>query len=260
MAQPGPQQRQRTADTIRQKHRRDTQRQRVVLALLITFVVLASAGLLIWLQFPGGNSAEVDTPNNATDDYGFTLTEQLVRDTDATASAPVEIKLYEDVLCPSCKSFLDESGEFLQQQVADGTITLTYHPIVFLVQQSSNEYSQRATNAAVCVADQAGVVAYANMHDLLLQQQPDQGAAGLSDDELITLATEAGADDVRDCVENRTFEPWLDKALEEAMRLDVSATPTIHVDGVTVVRSQDGNESIPGPAELEVAIESAGAQ
>lgn len=249
--------RQELAEDIRRRHQKDTQRQRIVLAVLVTLGVLVSAGLLVWMQLqPGAEEATaVVAPNNATEDYGFLLTPTLASGTEELSTVPVEVELYEDFLCPSCKVFLEQSGEFLDEQLAEGNISVVYRPIVFLVTQSTDEYSQRATNAAVCVADQAGVVAYSAMHESLMLNQPEQGGPGLTDQELIDLGAAAGADDISDCVENRTFEPWLTEALKEAKRRDVSGTPTVRIEGVNVVRSDDGNVSIPGPAELEFAIE-----
>lgn len=253
----GPGHRQELADSIRQKHRRTAVRQRTVLTVLVTLCVLVGAGFLVWtqLQPEAEDDADVVAPQHATEDYGFALTPELVSGTETSTQTAVEVKLYEDFLCPSCSIFLEQSGDYLTEQLTAGNISITYHPIVFLVSQSTDEYSQRATNAAVCVADQAGVVAYSTMHELLMQQQPEQGGPGLTDQELIDLGVQAGASDISECVENRTFEPWLDQALAEAKHLDVSATPTVRIDGVNVVRSEDGQESIPGPEELQYAIE-----
>ncbi|WP_192497082.1 DsbA family protein [Gulosibacter chungangensis] len=251
----GAGQRQELADSIRQKHRKDTQRQRMVLSIFVTIGVLMSAASLIWIQLRANPSdATVASPQNATEDYGFAITPDLVSDSVNADANPTEIKIYEDFLCPTCSVFHEESGDFLNEQLAAGNISLTYHPIAFLVNASTDEYSQRASNAAVCVADQAGVLAYASMHSLLMENQPAQGGEGLSDQELITFAEQAGAGDISECVANRTFGPWLEEALKEAKRVDVSATPTIRIDGVNVVKTIDGKESIPGPAELEYVL------
>lgn len=251
----GAGQRQELADSIRQKHRKETQRQRMVLSIFVTIGVLMSAASLIWIQLRANpTDPEVLSPQNVTEDYGFALTPEMVSDKLSADATPTEIKVYEDFLCPTCKVFHDQSGEFLEEQLAAGNITLTYHPIAFLVNASTDEYSQRATNAAVCVADQAGVLAYSQMHALLMENQPAQGGEGLSDQQLIAFAEQAGAGDISECVANRTFDPWLEAALKEAKRVDVSGTPTIRIDGVNVVKSVDGKESIPGPAELEIVL------
>lgn len=250
-------QRQELANSIRTKHRKESQRQKMVLAILVTVGVLMSAAALVWLQLrpSEGDAAEVLSPQNATEDYGFMLTADLLSEGVNPNPDATEIKIYEDFLCPSCEVFHEESGGYLNEQLAAGNIRVTYHPIAFLVSASTDEYSQRATNAAVCVADQAGVVAYAAMHALLMENQPAQGGPGLTDEQLIAFGAQAGADDITDCVANRTFDPWIEAALKEAKRVDVTGTPTIRIDGSNVIRSQNGKESVPGPAELAFVLE-----
>lgn len=250
-------QRQALANEIRQGHLARARRRRLVTSVVVIVAALAAVAVVAWLQFrPDDEPAQVSVPEHATDDYGFTLTPELANATTPHAE-PVEVKVFEDFLCPSCKVFHEQSSAFLAEQVAAGEISVTYHPFAFLLEASTDEYAQRAANAAVCVADDAGVVAYAAMHDLLLEHQPAEGGPGLSDDELIDLAGQAGASDIADCVADRRFTPWVEEALEAGRAADVGTTPTIRVGGSNVVRSEDGAESIPGPEELRVAIEAA---
>ncbi|MGJ9412942.1 DsbA family protein [Aeromicrobium sp. CF4.19] len=248
--------RQALAEGIRQGHRR-SDRRRAVTTILAVLVAVAGIGAAGWYQTQAGEDDDIAAPAHATDDYGFTLTPELATDEDEVEGDPVEVKLYEDFLCSSCKSFDERSGDFLREQVEDGAISITYHPFAFLLEASTDEYAQRAANAAACVADAEGVAAYAEMHDFLLKHQPKEGTDGLSDKRLRQLAKAAGADDVVDCVADRTFEPWVEKALEEGRDGDVSTTPTVRIGGSDIVKSVDGKETIPGPEELEVAIEGA---
>ncbi|MGO1544515.1 MAG: DsbA family protein [Gulosibacter sp.] len=245
--------RQELADKIRHRHRKDMQRQRMVLAIIVTIGVLLSAGALVWLQLRP-SSGETVTPHNATADYGFTLTSEHITDAQGSVENPVEIKIYEDFLCALCKDFHEESGTFLYEQLSAGNVTLTFHPIAHLVAESTDEYSERASNAAVCVADRAGIVSYFQMHSLLMENQPAQNGAGLTDEQLIDFGAQAGAGDISECVHDRTFDPWLQEAIVEAKRMDVTGTPTVRVNGANVVREDDGKKSIPGPAELEFVL------
>lgn len=247
--------RQELADRIRQEHLRGSGRRRVQAMVLVVLLVVAAIGLLLWMQFRAHQESVVTAPQNATEEYGFLLTPALKNGTEPTDATPVRVVTYEDFLCPSCGIFHTESSPFLAEQVAAGAIELEYRPISFLVNASTDEYSQRAANAAVCVADQAGVVAYAAMHDLLLANQPAEGGAGLSDEQLIDFATQAGAEGVDDCVTERTFWPWIEEATAAGLAADVHETPTVRVNGQNVVRSDNGKESMPGPPELQYAIE-----
>lgn len=249
-------QRQALADKIRNEHRHVVRRRRLTATVLIVLGVLALVTVTVWLQLqPTEDELSIREPANATSNFGFTLTPELATDTENFEGEPIPIAIYEDFLCSSCKIFHEQSGGFLAEQVDAGKISVTYHPFTFMLTQSTNEYSQRASNAAVCVADQAGVKAYVAMHSLLLTHQPAMGTPGLTDDELIEFAGDAGAHDVAACVQDRAFSAWVEAAMEAGLKADVSSTPTVRVNGLTVVRSDNGVESIPGPDEIQFAIE-----
>ena len=255
----GAAQRQALADRIRGDHARRSRRRRSIATVLIVLVVLAALATLGWLQLrqSGDEDGDIAVPEHASDDYGFTLTPELAGGADPGDTVPVDVQVFEDFLCPSCTAVHAESGAYLAEQVAAGAISVTYQPFTFLLEASTDEYAQRAANAAVCVADDAGVVAYAAMHDLLLQNQPAEGGPGLTDEQLLGLAEQAGAGDIAECVEERTFAPWVERALEVGRAADVTTTPTVRINGMNIVRSVDGAESIPGPEELQFAIEAA---
>lgn len=255
-------QRQALADKIRGDHSRTARRRQLTAMVLVVCGALVCAVVLAWVQLrPGDGDAVVKAPNHVSEDFGFTLTPELAAGkTDASqpedvAAGVTSIAIYEDFLCDSCKTFHDQSDAFLANQLTAGAISVTYHPGAYLLTQSTDEYSQRAANAAVCVADQAGVTAYVSMHNLLLAHQPVQGGPGLTDDQLIAFAHEAGADDVADCVNDRTFTPWVEAASAAGLAAGITETPTILINDMSVVRSDDGRESVPGPAELQFAIE-----
>ena len=71
----------------------------------------------------------------------------------------MSVEVYEDFQCPICRSFEEQSGDFLRQQVASGAVTITYRPFSFLDDTggSPNDYSKRSTSAALCALDQGGV-------------------------------------------------------------------------------------------------------
>lgn len=255
----GVQQRQELADQIRNRHRRSSRKLRVVTLVSVSIGVVACVIALFWVQLrPTVAATIVKTPSHATEDYGFLVTQSVLAGENASAdpdpALPV-VQLFDDFLCESCRVFHEETGGFLTEEVASGKITLSLHPFSFLHTQSTDEYSQRATNAAVCAANEAGVGAYVAMHELLLQNQPAQRGAGLSDERLIELAVEAGAANATECIEDRTFTPWVEEATRAALDADVTETPTVRIGGLNIVRSDNGRFSMPGEAELKYAIE-----
>lgn len=248
--------RQALADKIRHGHRDSVRRRRTIIMILVVIAVLSGGAVLVWFQLqPGSAPSEAVTPEHTTEDFGFRLTPAQLSGDENLSDASVEVALFDDFLCPSCKLFQTESGPFLSEEVTAGNINLIYYPFAFLLNNSTDEYSQRAANAAVCVGDQAGSAAYARMHELLLSSQPAQGGAGLTDAQLIDFGADSGAGDITDCVDHRVFTPWVEQALSAGQRTGVTSTPTIRVNGMTVVRDNDGRESMPGPDELRFAIE-----
>lgn len=159
---------------------------------------------------------------------------------EAAADGDVVVSVYFDYMCPWCGRFEEANDAELATLRAAGGVTVEYHPLAFLDAQSSGgEYSTRAGNAALVVADQAPAE-FSAFHSLLFENQPEEGTKGLSDEEIADLALEAGVpQDVVDQFTTtvadqpwRTFAPWL-VANNNQMVSDIGrlGTPTVLIDG-----------------------------
>src|SRR5690625_591752 len=141
-------------DLLSAKIRGDYQQQKKRRKILTGLVGTVAAGVyiaaLVWLKIAGApNGTEIAAPKSATAEDGFTLTAEDLdgvaddadggedandsdddgaADSDAEEDAPITVAVYEDFLCSSCKVFHETSTEYLQEQVAGGTRTLTTHP------------------------------------------------------------------------------------------------------------------------------------
>lgn len=167
------------------------------------------------------------------------------------AGNPVVVQVYEDFLCPVCGRFEATTGDTLEQLAADGSIELRYQPIAILDYASPDEYSTRALNAAGVVADAAGVEAFQAMHDALYAQQPAENGPGLTDDQLVALAADAGAtgEDAEAAIRDLRFEGWTQRVTEQASQAGVTSTPTVLVDGEPLTDRS--------PAGLTAAVQAA---
>ena len=147
--------------------------------------------------------------------------------------APVTVTVYEDFLCPACRSFEDTLGATLTQLVDEGTAAVEYRPVAILDHASTDAYSTRALNAAAVVTDAAGSGAFLAFHELLFAHQPAEGGAGLGDDQLITLAEQAGAtgEQVEAGIRDQAYADWTRRVTDEASRDGLTGTPTVRVDG-----------------------------
>jgi len=219
------------AEQMRKEREKAERRQRNTITVAIVAVVVVLIAVAGWgiksLSDSNAKATEVVTPRNTTD-QGVDYPVAAGKD---NADAPL-VEIFEDYLCPACGQFEQLSGAFLRQQAAEGTIKLRFMPFSFLHNQSSNDYSHRAMNAAMCVVDTAGIDAFWKMHETLYANQPEEGGAGPENAELTDWAEEAGATDVEECIRTEKFTPWVDEVQGEfSDDREVSGTPTVHIDG-----------------------------
>jgi protein-disulfide isomerase len=115
-------------------------------------------------------------------------------------------------------------------------VLFEYHVLNFLDDSSSTDYSTRAANALGVVLDASGPTVAKRFHDLLFENQPEEGSAGLSDAQLVDYAVQAGAakSAVQPGIDDLAFKGWVNKVTDQASKDDVTATPTVLVDGGAV--------------------------
>ncbi|GAB3259602.1 DsbA family protein [Kineosporia babensis] len=149
--------------------------------------------------------------------------------------APVKVVVYEDFQCPYCAEFEAANREQLTAYVDRGDVQVQYRPIAFLDRASTDQYSTRALNAAAAVFDRAPE-SFVDFHNLLFDNQPTEGGAGLSNEQLIDYAAEAGATEpeIASAVRDLTYEGWTARITEQASKEGISGTPTVQVNGTSL--------------------------
>ncbi|WP_159085820.1 DsbA family protein [Aeromicrobium chenweiae] len=247
------------AEKMRKEREKADRKQRNLITVGIVVIVIALiavAGVAIKsISDDNKKNEALVNPANANKDYGILYTpEDATGKAPAAGAKPVRVALYEDFLCPGCGALEQTAGSFLNQQVAAGNIEIEYRPYAFLTQQSTNEYSQRAWNAAVCVADKGGAKAFKAYHDILFANQPAEGGPGPDNKQLIAWAKEAGVTGIDSCVNKQTFTPWVEDALEQGKDDGVSGTPTMRIGGKDV---SGKDNTIPSVADIQKAIDAA---
>jgi protein-disulfide isomerase len=254
------QQRAARAEQMRKEREKADRKQRNVITIAIVAVVIALIAVGGWgikvASDKNKDATELTTPNNVNKDYGIVYDQEAATGTPPAADAPepVRVQLYEDFLCPGCGALEQTAGPFLTSAVESGEIEIEYRPYSFLLQQSTNEYSQRAWNAAACVNDKSGPKAFKDYHDLLFANQPEEGGAGPEDAELIDFAKQVGVTGIDACIKNKKFSPWIVDAREKGMDDGVSGTPTIRIDGKDV---SGADNTIASVADIQAAIDAA---
>jgi protein-disulfide isomerase len=209
---------------------RAERRRRTLIGGVVGGVLLVVAVVALIVVQSGRTATSVNAAVPAhTVDHGTTIVV-------GSSTAPVTVDLYEDFQCPNCKAFEDQSGQTLTQLVTDGTVQAHYHGMAFLDTSANGKYSTRALNAAAAVTDAAGTDAFKKFHDLLYANQPPEGGKGLSDDQLVQYATQAGAssDKVAQEIRGLTYGDWVKNVTDQASKDGVTGTPTVLVDGKTL--------------------------
>jgi protein-disulfide isomerase len=153
-------------------------------------------------------------------------------------TGPVQIDAYIDFQCPFCRMFEERSGATLDRLVADDLVTLVYHPLGFLDQLSTTRYSSRASSASGCASDDG---AFGPFKDALFANQPPEGGAGLSDEQLVGIGRAVGITDESfpGCVTGHAYLEWTAYVTERGLARGVSGTPTVFVAGVPVPANPD---------------------
>jgi protein-disulfide isomerase len=146
---------------------------------------------------------------------------------------PVRVDAFIDFLCPYCRQFELSSERALAGLVSGRLASIAYHPMNFLDQASTTNYSTRAAAASGCAADQGRFLDFAHA---LFVHQPPEGGPGLSDTELASLGRIAGLADApfTGCLSEAPYLDWPAYVTARAAAAGVTATPTVLVAGAMV--------------------------
>jgi protein-disulfide isomerase len=214
------------AQVVRDQIARERARARRMWVSIAAVAVLVIAGLAGWAVYSGQRSSSYATPAHATANA-----DGLV-----VGNGPKTVDVYLDFMCPHCKVFEQSAGGSLNQMVADNKIKLVYHPVAFLDNASTTQYSTRSAAASACAADAGKLPEYVQT---LYANQPAEGSAGLGDDQLITLGHTAGISGSAfdTCVRDGKYRSWVQHVTDAAVSRGVTGTPTVFVDGKQVEAS-----------------------
>lgn len=206
------------------------QRQRILTGVGIV-VILALVAAIVFVVVRAatgedperGSTGDVVVPSAANDDGGVLV---------GSADAPVTVTIYYDYMCPACGAFEEANSAELDRLLEDETVQVELRPISFLDRTSQGtKYSTRAANAFATVADGAVEQAW-DFHGAMYENQPEEGTTGLSDDQIASIAEDAGVpDDVVAEFTDGRFEGWVAEVTENAFDSGVTGTPTVLVDG-----------------------------
>ncbi|HAQ60028.1 MAG TPA: hypothetical protein DCR63_06550 [Microbacterium sp.] len=187
--------------------------------------------------------------NNAASDPGPAPEAAIVNTETGAISVgegPDVVATYIDFMCPVCRQFEEVYAETLNDLVADASITLEYHPVAILDRASQGtQFSTRSANALYCVAV-TSPEAVTPFVSAMYANQPAETTPGLTDEEIIAIATDAGAGDVAACITERRYDAFV-TAQTTTIPEDAqgrAGTPTVTVNGERIDLTGDPQADI----------------
>lgn len=241
----------REAERLAAKQKSAESRNRLIIigAAVLVIVLIVVAGFFIWQQ--SGRTAltefEGERPPGSDDQGGVVIGDPAA---DAT-----EVDLYVDFLCPVCRAYDEVNRDDIRSMVEGGDVAVTVHPLGFLDRLSNGtQYSTRSANAFATVVTDAPDSSVDFM-EALFDNQPAEGGAGLTDEELAQIAVDAGVPQgVADTFAAGTYVDWVTAASDQARNDGVTGTPTTFIAGDRWGNSGEWQQ----PGELLAAVEAAG--
>ncbi|PJJ61956.1 DsbA family protein [Compostimonas suwonensis] len=250
------------AKALREQQRKKDRRNKVLLQgglIVVAIAIIAGVGLIIAqaVRPPGPGPANMASDGIVIGE-GMTAQTTAALQPDATPtpstadpeSGVVDIQIYVDYLCPFCGQFEATNSEQIAGWVNDGAATIEIHPVAILTSKSAGtQYSLRAANAAACVANFSPDSFYA-VNAALFANQPEEGTAGLSNDEIKKVVADAGAaptSSIDKCIDDMQFKSWVVDATDRALAgpipnsdvPSITGTPTVLVNGKQYTGSLD---------------------
>ena len=203
----------------------------------VVVVLLIIAGVVVWGNSQATAPGEPPQASNIDAETGAI----------AVGDGPDELATYIDFMCPVCGQFEKTYGKTIEGLVDDGSITLNIHPISILDRASQGtEYSTRSANAMYCVAV-ADAEASLPFLQAMYENQPEEGSTGLTDDQILAIASGVGVTGIDDCVNNGSYSKYVTAMTEETPVQPGAAgigTPTVLLNGEFVELTGDPQKDL----------------
>lgn len=149
-------------------------------------------------------------------------------------NAKVKIVEFADLRCPFCAQFYRETEQsIIKDYVETGKAVFYFRHFEFL-----GPASIVAGNAVECANEQKK---FWEMHDYLYTNQPSESDTSMFTNEKMTeIAGTLGVNtnQFKSCMESSKFQANLDKDMSEGQAAGVSGTPTIFINGRSVVGAE----------------------
>ncbi len=232
----------REARQRRQKQRR--QNRWMILLLAIVILAVVAVAMIVVSNQP----VEAHIPPDLTERYDDVSRSFSVEGYPQLGdlNAPVTLEEYASFACPGCEALHSDSFDAILDRVRGGQVLFTYVPM----QTGSIPNAQGAARAALCAGRQG---MFWEMHDVLFDWQTRYANTAYSQNRLLAGAEGLGLNTttLTNCFNSAAISGTLNSAMTE----DVMGTPTVQVNGVTIIAERAGG--VPSTAEIVKAIDDA---
>lgn len=239
---PSPQDRRAAQrEELRKQRQAELKRQRTVRTVVIAAVTAVALVIVAGLGYLGYRAMQpagpVASPEGVAEGQPY-----LSFGAPEDSGKPV-VELHLDFMCPYCGQFEELNGEDVQTMIEEEEATVNIVPRNFLdTASTTGDYSSRTANAFVCVYEESPEAAI-TLQQLLFENQPAENSAGLTDEQIASYAKEAGAsEETLSCLDEGTYEPWVNKVADPHGEETGSGTPFVKVDD-TVLEPQQWGEA-----------------
>lgn len=200
----------------------------------VVVVVVVVGGLVWWANSVASAPGVVPQASNVDTESGAIV----------YGEGPAVVETYVDFMCPYCGQFEKAEGREIQRLIDDGSITLKVHPVSALDNLSQGtQFSSRSAAAmfAVATADPANSYVFLQaMYD----NQPAESSPGLTDEEIVKIARDAGVDVTAALEESIMTGEYIDYAKAQKLPEGARGTPTLVVNGEIVPVTYDPKADI----------------
>ena len=210
---------QRAAALVAAQRAKERRRRRLsIIGVFALIVVVIGAGFVINQVRDTTKDVEGKAPAIGSK-YGVAI---------GDATAPHKVIIYEDFVCPFCGELEKQTHTKLADLATAGKVQVEYRPFKLL-----DDYSGRAAAVFGVVLEKSGPDVAKKFHDLLYANQPSEEGPFPSNDKIVDLAVQAGADadTVNAGLADGSGKAWEAAATKQADSIGVQSTPTILLDG-----------------------------
>lgn len=233
---------------IRERNRKEQNRNRLLIISLVTLGALAIASFFILPNLQKSNVSNIIQITPVS--FSVPVKQTSIGKPDA----PVKMDVWEDFQCSGCLSYTKNlEPQILKTYVETGKVYYTFHFYPFI--DGGQGESHDAANAAMCAAAQERFWDY---HAMTFANWLGENAGSFTKARLTAFAQNIGLEMTafNKCFQENTYAAQIQQDITLGTSLGVPPTPGIFVNSQAVISSKGGNY-LPSFEDVSKAIDTA---